>query len=119
MNGEEWLTASPYFYPSDSLILDAKGMLIHEVAMDREGKHIPLKYHYHNDILSINLDRTYNRNQDYTVYIKYTSRPNVVEQQGSPAKGFISLMQMVKILISLLRSGQMGSLNFHQYGFQR
>lgn len=87
MNGEEWLTASPYFYPSDSLILDAKGMLIHEVAMDREGKHIPLKYHYHNDILSINLDRTYNRNQDYTVYIKYTSRPNVVEQQGSPAKG--------------------------------
>ncbi|OCA78631.1 peptidase M1 [Chryseobacterium contaminans] len=87
MNGEEWLTASPYFYPSDSLILDAKGMLIHEIAMDREGSRIPLKYHYSDNILRINLDRTYQQNQDYTVYIKYTSRPNVVEEQGSPAKG--------------------------------
>lgn len=88
MNGEEWLTASPYFYPSDSLVLDAKGMLIHEVAIDRGGDdRIPLKYYYGNNILKINLDKTYNRNQDYTVYIKYTSRPNVVEQQGSPAKG--------------------------------
>lgn len=87
MNGEEWLTASPYFYPSDSLILDAKGMLIHEIAMDREGSSIPLKYHYSDNILRINLDRTYQQNQDYTVYIKYTSRPNVVEEQGSPAKG--------------------------------
>ncbi|WP_336963950.1 M1 family metallopeptidase [Chryseobacterium contaminans] len=87
MNGEEWLTASPYFYPSDSLILDAKGMLIHEIAMDREGSRIPLKYHYSDNILRINLDKTYQQNQDYTVYIKYTSRPNVVEEQGSPAKG--------------------------------
>ena len=29
MNGEEWLTASPFFYNSDSLVLDAKAMLIH------------------------------------------------------------------------------------------
>lgn len=87
MNGEEWLTASPYFYPSDSLVLDAKGMLIHEVAMDRGGNHIPLKYDYRDNILTISLDKKYNQNQDYTVYIKYTARPNVVEQQGSPAKG--------------------------------
>ncbi|SDJ52038.1 M1 family metallopeptidase [Chryseobacterium jejuense] len=87
MNGEEWLTASPYFYPSDSLVLDAKGMLIHEVAMDRGGNRTPLKYHYGDNVLTINLDKIYNRNQDYTVYIKYTSRPNVVEAQGSPAKG--------------------------------
>ncbi|MEJ5104886.1 M1 family metallopeptidase [Chryseobacterium sp. MYb328] len=87
MNGEEWLTASPYFYPSDSLVLDAKGMLIHEVAMDRGGSKLPLKYQYSNNLLTINLDKTYSQNQDYTVYIKYTSRPNVVDQQGSPAKG--------------------------------
>ncbi|MFC3755411.1 M1 family metallopeptidase [Chryseobacterium tructae] len=87
MNGEEWLTASPYFYPSDSLVLDAKGMLIHEVAMDRNGNKIPLQYRYSDNILKINLDKTYDRSQDYTVYIKYTSRPNVVEKQGSPAKG--------------------------------
>ncbi len=85
MNGEEWLTASPYFYPSGELVLDAKGMLIHEVALDNGGKRSPLKYDYKNDVLKITLDKTYQKNQDYTVYIKYTSRPNEVKQVGSMA----------------------------------
>lgn len=85
MNGEEWLTASPYFYPTNELILDAKAMLIHEVALDNNGKKSPLKYEYKNDILKITLDKTYQKNQDYTVYIKYTARPNEVKQQGSVA----------------------------------
>ncbi|AZA77508.1 M1 family peptidase [Chryseobacterium sp. G0186] len=85
MNGEEWLTASPYFYATNELILDAKGMLIHEVALDNNGKKSPLKYEYKDDILKISLDKTYQKNQDYTVYIKYTSRPNEVKQQGSMA----------------------------------
>ncbi|MDN3691889.1 M1 family metallopeptidase [Chryseobacterium tructae] len=85
MNGEEWLTASPYFYPTNELILDAKAMLIHEVALDNNGKKSPLKYEYKDDILKITLDKTYQKNQDYTVYIKYTSRPNEVKQQGSMA----------------------------------
>jgi aminopeptidase N len=85
MNGEEWLTASPFFYPANELTLDAKGMLIHEVALDINGKKSPLKYNYNNDILKITLDKTYQKNQDYTVYIKYTARPNEVKQQGSTA----------------------------------
>ncbi|HCR77943.1 MAG TPA: peptidase M1, partial [Chryseobacterium sp.] len=44
MNGEEWLTAAPFFYPTNELTLDAKGMLIHEVALDISGKKSPLKY---------------------------------------------------------------------------
>lgn len=85
MNGEEWLTASPYFYPTNELILDAKAMLIHEVALDNNGKKSPLKYEYKDDVLKITLDKTYQKNQDYTVYIKYTSRPNEVKQEGSMA----------------------------------
>jgi len=85
MNGEEWLTASPYFYATNELTLDAKAMLIHEVALDNNGKKSPLKYDYKDDILKINLDKTYQKNQEYTVYIKYTSRPNEVKQQGSMA----------------------------------
>ncbi|KPE49241.1 M1 family metallopeptidase [Chryseobacterium indologenes] len=85
MNGEEWLTASPYFYPSNELVLDAKGMLIHEVALDNDGKKSPLKYDYKNDVLKINLDKIYQKNQNYTVYIRYTSRPNEVKQAGSMA----------------------------------
>lgn len=85
MNGEEWLTASPYFYPTNELTLDAKAMLIHEVSLDNNGKKSPLKYEYKDDILKITLDKTYQKNQDYTVYIKYTSRPNEVKQAGSMA----------------------------------
>lgn len=85
MNGEEWLTASPYFYATNELTLDAKAMLIHEVALDNNGKKSPLKYDYKDDILKISLDKTYQKNQEYTVYIKYTSRPNEVKQQGSMA----------------------------------
>lgn len=85
MNGEEWLTASPYFYATNELVLDAKAMLIHEVALDNNGKKSPLKYEYKDDILKITLDKTYQKNQEYTVYIKYTSRPNEVKQQGSMA----------------------------------
>lgn len=85
MGGEEWLTASPYFYPSNELTLDAKGMLIHEVALDSNGKRSPLKYEYKEDILKISLDKTYQKNQEYTVYIKYTARPNEVKQKGSMA----------------------------------
>ena len=81
MNGEEWLTASPYFYATDSLVLNAKAMLIHEVALDKGGSKTPLKFDYKNDILKINLDKTYNKNQDYTVYIKYTARPGEVKQK--------------------------------------
>ena len=85
MNGEEWLTASPFFYATNELVLDAKGMLIHEVALDKNGSKSPLKFDYKNDELKITLDKTYQKNQDYTVYIKYTARPNEVKQEGSAA----------------------------------
>lgn len=85
MNGEEWLTAAPFFYPTNELTLDAKGMLIHEVALDINGKKSPLKYDYKDDVLKITLDKTYQKNQDYTVYIRYTARPGEVKQEGSAA----------------------------------
>jgi len=85
MNGEEWLTASPFFYATNELVLDAKGMLIHEVALDKNGSKSPLKFDYKNDVLKITLDKTYQKNQDYTIYIKYTARPNEVKQEGSAA----------------------------------
>lgn len=49
------------FYATDSLVLNAKAMLIHEVALDKGGSKTPLKFDYKNDILKINLDKTYNK----------------------------------------------------------
>ena len=82
--GEAWITASPYFYTTDSLVLDAKAMLIHEVALSGTTKK-PLKYTYKNDELIILLDKKYTKKDEYTVYINYTARPNEVKQAGSAA----------------------------------
>lgn len=85
MEGEALITASPYFYPSDSLVLNAKAMLIHKVSLVESGKRSDLKYTYNRDLLHINLAKKYQRGQEYTVEIKYTARPNFVAQKGSAA----------------------------------
>ena len=85
LGGEEWLTAAPFFYPTDSLILDAKAMLIHKVALDDQGKQQPLTYSYKNDVLRIKLPKIYKKGETYTVYIKYTAQPEKVTDKGSLA----------------------------------
>src|ERR1700710_1075596 len=46
MYGKEWLTLQPHFYPTDSLLLDAKGMEIKEVSLMKGTTKTPLKYTY-------------------------------------------------------------------------
>ena len=79
--GQAELTISPYFYASDKLILDAKGFDIHSIKMN--GKELTYKY----DSLKINiqLDRTYNRNEEYVISIDYTAKPNELNVEASNA----------------------------------
>ena len=79
--GEPWITLSPHFYETSTVTLDAKAMLIHEVSF----KGNPLKYEYQDNLLKIDLGKVYNRNSEYTIYIKYTARPEEVTQAGSAA----------------------------------
>lgn len=85
LNGKVWLTLKPHFYATDSLQLDAKGMNIYSVAMVKAGKNIPLKYSYDSMFLSIQLDRTYKKDESYTVYIDYTAKPDEFRSEGSAA----------------------------------
>ncbi len=84
-NGEAWITAKPYFYETNQLVLDAKAMIIHEVSLVSGGTKKKLNFTNDEWNLFIDLDKTYKRNQEYTVYIKYTARPNEVKQEGSAA----------------------------------
>jgi len=34
LNGEEWLTLEPHFYPTNRVVLDAKAMIIQTVSLD-------------------------------------------------------------------------------------
>lgn len=81
LNGEEWVTLSPHFYPVTEVILDAKAMLIHEISLD--GK--KLEYYYDDFEIRIDLPREYKKGEEYTLYIKYTARPEKVKQKGSVA----------------------------------
>ena len=86
MYGKEWVTLKPYMYPTDTLRLDAKGMDIKTIAVVKNGKNVPLKYHYDDSLsLAIHLDKVYHNNESYTIYIDYTSKPNNLKVKGSAA----------------------------------
>ena len=85
LNGEVWLQLRPHFYATAQLILDAKGMEIHNVSIVKKETKNALKYKYDGNIISIDLDKTYTANEAYTIYIKYTAKPNEYEAKGSKA----------------------------------
>jgi aminopeptidase N len=85
MYGKEWLTLQPHFYPTDSVLLDAKGMEIKEVAIMKGATKTPLKYKYDGMQINIKLDKTYMGAEKYTLYFDYVSKPNEVKAAGSAA----------------------------------
>ena len=85
MYGEEWVTLQPHFYPTDSLMLDAKGMQINEIALINGKSKTPLKYSYDSMQLRIRLNKTYKKDEKYTLYLNYISKPNELKLPGSAA----------------------------------
>lgn len=86
LNGKVWLTLKPHFYATDSLQLDAKGMNINKVELVKAtGGSIPLKYSYDSLLLKIKLNKTYQRDERYTLFIDYTAKPNEFSAEGSAA----------------------------------
>ncbi|UEG54228.1 M1 family metallopeptidase [Mucilaginibacter daejeonensis] len=83
--GKEWVTIKPHMYPTDTLRLDAKGMDIKTVAIVKAGKNTPLKFTYDSLTLAIKLDRVYRNNENYTIYLDYTSKPDELKVEGSMA----------------------------------
>ncbi len=85
MYGKEWLTLKPHFYATDSVLLDAKGMEIKEVALMKGAVKTALTYKYDGMMLHIKLDKTYMGAENYTLYFDYVSKPNELVVKGSDA----------------------------------
>ncbi len=79
--GKATLKLKPYFYPTDSVTLDAKNFEFHQVAF--AGKDAPLQYEYDGQQIVIDLGREYTRDEEYEIFIDYTASPN--ETGGSAA----------------------------------
>jgi aminopeptidase N len=82
MNGRATISAKQHFYPSDSLVLDAKGMDILKIELNGS----PLVYTYRDSLkLSINLGKIYKKDEVFTVTIEYVAKPDERQTSGSAA----------------------------------
>ena len=79
--GSAIMEVKPYFYPTNQLVLDAKGFDIHSVQINQRDA----EYGYDNLFLTIDLDKEYTREESYSVTIKYTAKPNELNVKGSQA----------------------------------
>ena len=83
--GTAEVTLVPWFYTTDSLVLDAKGFDIHEVSLMEKGKKEPLKYTYDNSEIHIALPREFTTKDTLIVFVDYTAKPNELTEGGSNA----------------------------------
>ncbi len=81
--GKATLTLKPYFYPTKTLVLDAKGFDIHNVTY--AGQMMELRYDYDGEKLTINLGREIPTGKEYQIYINYTAKPAEVPAGGGSA----------------------------------
>jgi len=80
--GKETLTLKPYFYPTNILELDARGMEIKEVALLTDGSRKNLNYSYKNNTIHIELDKVYSNSEVYQIFIDYIAKPDELEKGG-------------------------------------
>jgi aminopeptidase N len=103
LNGKAELTLKPYFYPTNMLYLDARGMDIKSVELlsqiiekpsktgsksasaNTYNQKTALSYKYENDSLKINLGREITAKEEYQVLIEYVAKPNELRKGGSMA----------------------------------
>ncbi len=83
--GEATLQLSPYFFDSNSLLLDAKGFDVRRVGMINGQDTVDLKFFNNKEQLMITLDRVYTKAENYWIYIDYTAKPAERTLGGSAA----------------------------------
>jgi aminopeptidase N len=81
LHGNATVSCRPKFYPQNQLLLDAKGMIIHDVQWMNQA----LKYQYNGEELKIELPKTFERKDTLVVTIRYTAQPDLRPGGGNPA----------------------------------
>ena len=79
--GKASLTLRPYFYPTNTLELDAKGFEIKSIRIENQS----LIYTYDSLMLTISLNKEYQKEDTFQVVIEYIAKPNERTAGGSKA----------------------------------
>jgi aminopeptidase N len=105
MSGKAEILAKPYFYPTNMLYLNARGMEIKSVVVEKlavaqatgmeKGHKKPVtiesfipqtsSYKYEHDSIKIDLGSVYTKDDKYKVTIEYLAKPNELKEGGSGA----------------------------------
>lgn len=84
--GKARIDIKPYYYPTDSLILDAKAFDVQRVALVGKGDVMTDLAYKNDDVqLHIYLGKSFTRSEPYTIFIQYTANPQRVKTPGSSA----------------------------------
>ncbi len=79
--GKATLTLKPYFYATDKVTLDAKGFEFHKITF--EGSDSPLRYEYDGQLITIDLSKRFDRDEEFKLFFDYTATPS--QSGGSKA----------------------------------
>jgi aminopeptidase N len=81
----EWIKLHPYFYPTDTLVLDAKSMQVDSVYLVTAKGNKNVEYVYGSGTLKIYFDQMYRQTDTITLFLKYTATPYATTTGGSRA----------------------------------
>lgn len=84
--GKATLSFKPYYYPQDSLELDAKGFGIKSVQIvDKKQNKKDAIFTYSGKKLLIKLDKTYQKTDTFQIYIDYIAKPEELKTSAGEA----------------------------------
>ncbi len=83
--GKANLTLNPYFYSSEVVTLDAKGMDINEVSLVQNGVRSELMFQYDGAFIKAQLPKLHTKKDTIELFIEYTAKPNELEVKGGTA----------------------------------
>ena len=83
--GKANLTFTPYYYPVNTINIDAKGFDIQAVELVGKNGNSSLEYEYDSLQIAIQLDKTYVKGEEYEIFIDYTAKPNELKNSGGKA----------------------------------
>ncbi|MRX47403.1 M1 family metallopeptidase [Pedobacter puniceum] len=73
--GEARIEAQPYFYATDSVVLDAKGFKIQQIKQQIHEQWQAASYTYVDNKITIRLNKTYRAKEPFVIKINYTAAP--------------------------------------------
>lgn len=96
-------------------------MDIKEVSLLHDQQKTALKYDYDGESMLINLGKTFQSKDQYTIYISYVAKPDELKAKGSAAisdaKGLYFINPDGKIPINRSRYGHKEKQKLHPHGF--